>query len=299
MSFTSHTSAFVRLREQVQQRGQLPAVSQRASQFDLPPVWVDCKEACEQLQEQIRTNMCVLADLHASRLVVRIDDDSGSQAKDRQIDGLTKATTKKFRQAETKLGEITRGVKSVEGEGDAVGDADLSVRVNCQRSLATSLQQLSLDFRQQQREYMQKVKLQKQQAMPPFLSSSSSSSLNDGTASAFLLAQDELLAPQEQQADFGSARRIRERDQEVGKIAKSIEELGTIFKHLSSLVIEQGSMLDRIDQNLDLVVDRTRMGVGELEVAAAYRKSSRANYCVLFLVVMIFILFVVLMNKLE
>ncbi|KAH9257954.1 hypothetical protein BASA81_003973 [Batrachochytrium salamandrivorans] len=293
MSFTSHTSAFVRLREQAQQRSQLPAVSQRATQFDLPPIWVDCKEACEQLMEQIKTNMCVLADLHASRLVVRIEDDSGNQAKDKEIDLLTKATTKKFRLAETKLGEITREA-AVAGE-DVVRDADLSVRVNCQRSLATSLQQLSLDFRQQQREYMQKVKLQKQQAVPSFLSSSSSS---DGTASAFLLAQDELLL-QEQHADVGSTRRIRERDQEVGKIAKSIEELGTIFKHLSNLVIEQGSMLDRIDQNLDMVVDRTRMGVSELEVAAAYRKSSRANYCVLFLVVMIFILFVVLMNKLE
>ena len=40
---------------------------------------------------------------------------------------------------------------------------------------------------------------------------------------------------------------INQRDKEIAAIAKSIGELATIFKELSVLVIDQGTILDRID----------------------------------------------------
>lgn len=37
------------------------------------------------------------------------------------------------------------------------------------------------------------------------------------------------------------------------RIAQSIEELAHVMKHLAELVIDQGTVLDRIDYNMDQV----------------------------------------------
>ena len=44
-----------------------------------------------------------------------------------------------------------------------------------------------------------------------------------------------------------------ERDREVRAILQSINDLGQIMKDLSTLVIDQGTILDRIDANMDQV----------------------------------------------
>jgi syntaxin 16 len=48
-----------------------------------------------------------------------------------------------------------------------------------------------------------------------------------------------------------------ERDAEITRIAQSIEELAQIFKELAVLVIDQGTILDRIDFNMEQVAKIT------------------------------------------
>ena len=44
---------------------------------------------------------------------------------------------------------------------------------------------------------------------------------------------------------------IQQREREITDIAKGIIELADIFKELQSMVIDQGTMLDRIDYNVE------------------------------------------------
>jgi t-SNARE complex subunit (syntaxin) len=58
---------------------------------------------------------------------------------------------------------------------------------------------------------------------------------------------------------------VRERDQEITKVVQSIYSLNAIYKELQNLVIEQGSLLDRIDENIDKTVESVKEANKHLE----------------------------------
>jgi len=63
------------------------------------------------------------------------------------------------------------------------------------------------------------------------------------------------------------------RDEEIVRIAKSIEELAGIMKELAALVIDQGTILDRIDYNMDAAVEHVKEGIVQLEQAEKNQKA--------------------------
>jgi len=242
----------------------------------LPPYWVESVEEIKAVTKQIEQKIDKLHQAHKSRLLVRFDDMEG--AKDREIDILTKQITDKFREAERKLMQRIGNVKE--------GGADVTVRKNIQRQLAQQLQQLSLSFRKSQKEYMTRLKSQK-----------------GGGELDGLLGPDPEMPPVEGFSDEQTVmmeqaeNTVEERDQEIQKIASSINELATIFKELAVLVIDQGTILDRIDYNMENVVQSTQKGIQELEKAEKYSKSTRPLKCIAILVVLIIIFTIILIAK--
>jgi syntaxin 16 len=51
---------------------------------------------------------------------------------------------------------------------------------------------------------------------------------------------------------------IEERDEEIRKVVETIAELAQIMRDLSTLVVEQGTMLDRIDTNITQAAVKVR-----------------------------------------
>ncbi|KAK7053277.1 t-SNARE affecting a late Golgi compartment protein 2 [Paramarasmius palmivorus] len=60
---------------------------------------------------------------------------------------------------------------------------------------------------------------------------------------------------------------LQSRDREITEIAKSIASLAELFKDLSALVIDQGTLLDSIEYNIEQTAVQMGEAVKELDTA--------------------------------
>jgi len=241
-----------------------------------PPIWVDTVDAIHNEISEIQRFMDKLTSLHASRVGSVFGKDL--QDMEGQIEHLTQDITDKFRTVERMLTKVGAATKRAGGQEATIG-------ANVQRNLAKQLQQLSVTFRQSQRKYLAEVQAQKQGGDDKF-----GIDLNAAADGDFFTTQQVQVVDNLQEA-------IQSRDQEIAKIAQSIEELGTIFKELAVLVIDQGTILDRIDYNMEAVVEHTKTGIQQLEKAEKSQKNARPQKCIFCLVALICALLLILIFK--
>ena len=222
----------------------------------------------------IRTRMAELKALHGRAALTSFDDTAG---RDAEVDAATRGVTAAFRAAEARL-------VAVGAPARAGAPADDRVQANVRRTLAAELQALSLAFRKQQKEYLSKLQREKgggggggAHAWDDLLDGAGrEASVDSETASPTLAAT--------------TARAAAERDRDVAAVVQSIHDLGAIVKDLGVLVIEQGTVLDRIDHNIETVATRVADGARQL---ARAEKSQRAGRMVM--IIMLLAALVVLM----
>ena len=82
-------------------------------------------------------------------------------------------------------------------------------------------------------------------------------------------------------------------NKKIDDLVRSINKLSTIYKDLNSLVIEQGSLIDRIDVNIDNTLQHTKQAVVHLEGADEAASSTFADKVIKILVILIIILAVI------
>lgn len=90
---------------------------------------------------------------------------------------------------------------------------------------------------------------------------------------------------------------LEQREQEINKLAMGILEISTMFKEMESMVIDQGTMLDRIDYNLTNTVHDLKSSDKELIKARTYQKRTTKCKIIFFMVLCVFALLMILMLR--
>lgn len=122
-----------------------------------------------------------------------------------------------------------------------------------------------------------------------------------GTDSLDALAEDEeasrsQLQSQSQAQGVVSAD-IEQRSREITQIATSISELADLFRDLGGLVVEQGTVLDSVEYNVQMTAKSMEAAVEELTVAKRYQSNTGKRRCILLLILIIVGLIIVLIYK--
>jgi syntaxin 16 len=109
--------------------------------------------------------------------------------------------------------------------------------------------------------------------------------------------QTTLLFDQDLQSQDDDERDLLARDHQLTEIARSISTLAELFRDLGALVIDQGSLLDSIEYNIQNV-ERDVVDAGkELVSAEGYQKRTGRRKCIFLLLLVIFGLVLVLIFK--
>ncbi|VDN26681.1 unnamed protein product [Gongylonema pulchrum] len=87
---------------------------------------------------------------------------------------------------------------------------------------------------------------------------------------------------------------VKERERDVMSVSKSIVELNSLFKDLASMVVDQGTVLDRIDYNVEQATLRVKSALTSVQRAEKYQRGDRKMYCIVILSISIIVLLILL-----
>ena len=171
-------------------------------------------------------------------------------------------------------------------------DLMFQIKENISQFLLTELNSFSKKFKLNQEIYSQKCKEFKEEednTIELYDISTNSSDLNEN-ANNNDNDQNFLMTEEPDQL-------LQNRDKELDEIVRGVNNLQELFKDLHVIIIEQGTILDRIDYNIDEAAIHTAKGKQHLKNASELQKNSCFRNVMLFLVVFIFIESILLMIK--
>nr|CAG4634971.1 EOG090X0AQP [Alona affinis] len=262
-----------------------------STQIRIPPDWAESLEEAQYVLSKIQTRMKELSTLQNKHLLKPTFDDSMDEEK--QIDTLTQEITKMFTTCHNCIKRIQHNSLS-----PSKGQTEANVAKNVVASLVSALQILSNTFRSDQNAYLNKIKSREERSQQYFGEASSAKDWNydewpnnvgSGSEQPTRVMSQQQLMLMEANSSF-----VEHREKEIQNVVRSIIELNSIFKEISHMVADQGSVLDRIDYNIEHTQVKVHQGLIHLQKAESHQKKNRKMICIVVLAVTIVVLIIIL-----
>ncbi|KAI1623634.1 syntaxin 16 [Exophiala viscosa] len=273
----------------------------------LPPRWMDIQEEVNDVLKTITLKAAKLEKLHSKHVLPGFDDEAVKQQEEREIERLTTEITRSFQECQKAIKRIEIMVRDARQAG-TLQKGDEVMAQNIQVALASRVQEVSATFRKKQSNYLNKqmLTLAELRALGGFESplGRSSTPVQNPYSDPALMESDadksfsQSTLQQTAQKRFRSNdTAIAQREQEINDIAKGIIELADIFRDLQGMVIDQGTMLDRIDYNVERMTTDVKGAEKELIVATNYQRRNTKRKILLLLLLLVIGMFVLLLIK--
>ncbi|KAI1803387.1 t-SNARE [Daldinia bambusicola] len=272
----------------------------------LPPRWADVNDEVSDLLADVARKSQALERLHQKHVLPGFNDEDAKRAEEAEIERLTQSITKAFHDCHRCIQRVEQMVRESKQNG-SMTRAEETMAKNIQISLASRVQEASAGFRKKQSAYLKKLRGMSglgasspigERSSTPLGGSSSNNYINNSNnyaADPSLLESDAdrsysqtaLQQTTRQRQLHSNDAVILQREREIEDIAQGIIELSDLFRDLQAMVIDQGTMLDRIDYNVERMAADVKGADRELVVAAGYQKKTTKRKLILLLVLLI------------
>ncbi|KAI1731758.1 SNARE domain-containing protein [Ditylenchus destructor] len=264
-----------------------------------PPSWVNVLDEINYEMTRIKTRKATLRELQQKTLSGLDFNEESSSPDQEKIKELTDEITTMF----THVRRLIRLLE--ESEPDRIR-AYIRLRENVVSSLMLALNNLLHNFRASQSTYLKHLDSRRSNVDSFLLASSASAPIpyvmppaeDNYDASSSNAADDEELSISQIQQIMQNEHMTKEREKEVIKISTSILELNNLFKDVASLILDQGTILDRIDYNVDVTAHRIKSAYKSVEKAQQYQRNRKMQFIVVLAGFAIFLMLLILLIKL-
>ncbi|KAI1423720.1 t-snare, syntaxin [Xylaria sp. FL1777] len=265
----------------------------------LPPRWADISDEVTDLLADIARKSQTLERLHQKHVLPGFNDEEAKRAEEGEIERLTQSITKGFHKCHRCIQNIEQMVREGQ-QARTMTRAEEVMAKNIQISLASRVQEASAGFRKKQSAYLKKLRgMSGLGAVSP--GGDRATTPLGGVSSTNYAADPSLLESDADRSYSQSALQqttaqrllhsndavILQREREIEDIAQGIIELSDLFRDLQNMVIDQGTMLDRIDYNVERMATDVKAAEKELVVASGYQKRSTKRKLIFLLLLLI------------
>lgn len=238
-------------------------------------------------------------DLNSMYKNLLISNSSDRQIQQRRIETLNYEMTKRLEQCYvlTKKFDFIR--KNHKKLNYIYSDTELLMIENYKKTYAMKIQDATLVFRNLQNNYMKFLNDEEDEETeqllhhvdhPNYVASEEESQRIESYSK-------QVLEQNQAQVGVPNTKYLEAREKEISKLAMGILEVSTIFKEMEGMVVEQGTLLDRIDYNLANTVEHLKSSDQELFKAKGYQRRTTKCKLIFLLLLIVFALLLVVLIK--
>ena len=241
---------------------------------NLPPSIFDISREIDDNLLQIKGKTSELNSLYKKLLITNYNE---KQAIENKIENLNYDITKKFESSYVLIKKFEFLQKNHGRLNLDYSNNEISIIESFKKNYALKIQESSLIFRNLQNNYIKFLKDDEDET---------DTLINDSNNDQFNLIENEEESRnienyskqilQQTQIHSSNSQFLQAREREISKLAMGILEISTIFKEMESMVIDQGSVLDRIDYNIANTAQDLKSSDKELIKAQGYQKEQQS-----------------------
>uniref|UniRef100_A0AC35TI85 t-SNARE coiled-coil homology domain-containing protein n=1 Tax=Rhabditophanes sp. KR3021 TaxID=114890 RepID=A0AC35TI85_9BILA len=177
----------------------------------------------------------------------------------------------------------------LEKSSDKDTDTTLLLRKHVVAALSETLTDLICAFKKNQQVYLNQIH-NKSNNISNFFLEASNGMASHSDLDFFTDQDNQQLNIQQIQELKENDTMTKEREKAILNVTKNIYELNTIFKDLAELVLNQGTILDRIDYNVENASIHVKSGLDQLRKASNYQKKNQKMKIIVILAIIVIVL---------